>query len=368
VRLTLGELKPFVTDYIGANNNVNDRIGLACFRLLQRNDESADEPVEFQVAADENGEGFITLPRKYDAIRATVIGSKRSGWALPMRNFWYQSIPGGTGIQRGSDSMRGVIPLAGRYTTIFDWNVPLQLRFKFEQSETAGKIIVRGTLIGSKIYSLDSSTWIEGVAVPYSGTSDVTTTQLFDAPPYSILKPVTKGRVSMYTVDGDGIELFVGSYDPTETNPAWRRYKVPVCPTDIPTVTPVPLTAFYTASQIDAMFGEFSSISVSANGTTDLNPATKFAQWFIRITAQAGAGSYTYNFALKHDNPKIGAMFWIAINLSQSSNPTINIYDNSTSGTLLQTVSGDSSNATFYLLQCEYTGTAWQKVSGVYLT
>jgi hypothetical protein len=124
---------------------------------------------------------------------------------------------------------RGAVPINSNFTTFADWTDPRYLRLKFETSEAAGTFIFKGTLNGVRIYSFINSVWSEGCPLDYTGTTTVTTTQLFDAIPYQIVKPITKGRVSLYTVDLLGAEQLVAIYDPTETNPAWKRYKVPEC-------------------------------------------------------------------------------------------------------------------------------------------
>lgn len=238
---TLSELRTRLGRYAGAGNSFSDRINSVIARLLPEADcKGSKVSLRFVVYTDANGGTFVTTPRNIEAIRAGTYqypvdpnSQPPSCWGfpLPVRNGWYESSLSGPGEGVGSDYERGIIPLNGRFTTFAEWTTAVRLRFTFETTESpGGKFIIRGTNNNEKIYSSDGGNWIEGVALPFV-TSTVTTTQTFDAPPYQILKPVTKGRVKMYTVDDDDVETIVGWYDPDETVPSYRRFKVPVCPT-----------------------------------------------------------------------------------------------------------------------------------------
>jgi len=98
---------------------------------------------------------------------------------------------------------------------------------------------------------------------------------------------------------------------------------------------------------------------VSTDGETTLNPPSPYSQWYQRIIAQSGVGAYTYVLKLSRMTPLTGALFRIQFEIAQSANPTIEVYDN-LELVALQTISGDSSNATNALLELEYDGSAWQ--------
>lgn len=357
-------------DYLTFPANVDESkyLNLAIESLLRGYEgENSRDLVSFVVQPDENGEGFITMPRRYLAIRGAVTGC---GLPLQVRNGWYEYSPGQIGVKLGSDAMRGIIPLQGRYTTITNWNVPLYLRFKFEQNEDAGTIIVRGRLVGQQIWSTAGSSSTEGESVAFGSSGNpsatVTTVNVFDEPPYQIVKPVTKGRVSMVTVDGDGVETFVAIYDPSERSPRWKRYKVPIMPVaSTRFLVPVPIGGLYTSAQIDSFFGDFEPLTVSDTGATTLTPTSPFSQWYQKIIAQAGSGAYTYVVTLSDSTPLDGAMFRIQFEIAQSANPTIEVYDSNAN--LLQAITGDSSNATDALLECEFDGTDWQKIALTYI-
>lgn len=364
--MTRGEVKDYLV--FPANIDEDKYLNLALESLLRGYEgENSRDIVNFVVQPDANGEGFITMPRKYLAIRGATTGC---GFPLQVRNPWYETAPGQIGKKLGSDAMRGIIPLQGRFTTFTNWTIPLYLRFKFEQNEAEGTIVVRGKLVGQQIWDTTGSVSTEGESVAFgkSGTpsATVTTVNVFDEPPYQLLKPVTNGRVSMFTVDADDVETLVAVYEPSERSPRWKRYKVPIMPVpSTNTLVPIPIGGLYTAGQISSFFGDFDPLTVFENGTVTLLPTAPFAQWYQKIIAQAGSGSYTYAVTLSDSTPLDGALFRIQFEIEQSANPTIEVYDSNSN--LLQTISGDSSNPTYALLECEFDGSDWTKIALNYL-
>ncbi len=232
------EILGLLSRYVGANNDPYERLSLVCERLLKSSDDRAKDLVTFRVQPDENGLGHITLSRNYVSILGSYIQSQTdssgivSCWGLPLsvQSPWYDFVPGSWGIAYGPWPP-GIVPINGFFTTFASWTDAVRIRFKFATSAEVGdKIIVRGVLNGEPVYSTDSQcNWIEGIEVPYTGVT-VTTTLTIDREPYAILKPKTNGRVSMYTVDSDNVETLVAIYDPGETFPQWRRYRVLTCP------------------------------------------------------------------------------------------------------------------------------------------
>lgn len=205
--------------------------------------ENSRDLVTFVVQPDVNGQGFITMPRRYLAPRGIVQTDPTGicGWPIQVRNGWYEYSPGAIGMLKGSDYLRGVIPIQGRFRTFLDWTIPAKMNFVFEQDEgNDNQIIVRGTYQGNRIFTQNGSDWIEGEAVDIttgSPSPPVTTVNNFDLPPYQIIKPVTKGRVFMYAETTEPFlplpippvySTLVAIYDPTERSPRWKRFKVPI--------------------------------------------------------------------------------------------------------------------------------------------
>ncbi len=101
----------------------------------------------------------------------------------------------------------------------------------------------------------------------------------------------------------------------------------------------------------------FLSVSPSAAGSTDVSAAGGMA--VVYITAGAGSGTYTYKFNLLTTGVPTGTLGDFYIQLPASVNPTIQVRNASSSGTILHTVSGDSDNATYEHIQFRFNGTAW---------
>lgn len=235
--LTLAEATTLLSAYVGAGLDFTTRLNLARERLLKQiNASNTKSQIVLRAYPDVVLQGQITLPRYYQTMLAIAplppSESQCFGYPLRTRGLWYEFASGGPGVSNNQTIAwsRGSIPINANFTTFADWKTPQLLRLKFETAEAAGMFVIRGTLNGQRIYCVINGVWSEGCPLSYSGSSTVTTTQLFDAPPYAVIKPTTLGRVSMYTVDPtSGAEVLVAIYDPTENLPAWKRYKVPVC-------------------------------------------------------------------------------------------------------------------------------------------
>jgi hypothetical protein len=76
------------------------------------------------------------------------------------------------------------------------------------------------------------------------------------------------------------------------------------------------------------------------------------------LTLQAGSGAYVVNRALADAGCQAGDLYLINVNYPASMNPTLNIYDNSTTGTLLQTSAGSGVGGVT-TLEFVFNGTSW---------
>jgi len=113
--LTLGASIQLFSSQVGAGRDPGNEINLVCARLIEANDCIGSlELVTFTVTADANGEGFITMPDRYSAIRGaveTTISGSVCRYPLQIRNGWYEYAPGNLGMIKGSDALRGIIPI-----------------------------------------------------------------------------------------------------------------------------------------------------------------------------------------------------------------------------------------------------------------
>lgn len=113
--LTLAGTIALLSKHIGANQDAAALINEVNERYLNSSDPPGSlERVTFIVTADANGEGFIELSSRYQAIRGAVenpTSTSVCGYPLPIRNGWYEYAPGNLGMLKGSGPMQGIIPV-----------------------------------------------------------------------------------------------------------------------------------------------------------------------------------------------------------------------------------------------------------------
>ncbi len=113
--LTLGQALELLSDQVGAGRDPGKEINLVTERLIKQNDcIGSIELVQFTVTTDSDGQGFITLVDRYAAIRGaaeTTIANSFCRVPLRIRNETYEYAVGNLGMLKGSDAMRGIIPI-----------------------------------------------------------------------------------------------------------------------------------------------------------------------------------------------------------------------------------------------------------------
>lgn len=142
--LTLETAVNLLSQYIGAGKEPKIQINLVTERYLKAADPVGSlEKVTFTVTADANGEGFIILPDRYDTIRGAVENATSTtlcGRPLPVRPDYYEYSLGNMGMIKGSDPMRGIIPIQlteSDTTTFLDAGLQ-QRKYKVPACPTAG--------------------------------------------------------------------------------------------------------------------------------------------------------------------------------------------------------------------------------------
>jgi hypothetical protein len=121
---------------------------------------------------------------------------------------------------------------------------------------------------------------------------------------------------------------------------------------------------------ISATKTEGTHISISAAGTTDLDPTDDKALSTFFVSATAGAGSYTHDLILQHPaGGETGQAVLIRVDIAASANPTLRIYDEGplasyTDDVLEITLVGSAKAATshFLLLVWDDTNTEWDLI------
>ncbi len=113
--LTLEDGITLLGNQVGAGRDPVVEINLVTERLIKANDcIGSIELVQFTVTSDSDGQGFIVLPDRYAAIRGaaeTNIANCFNRMPLRIRNDLYEYTVGNMGMLKGSDWMRGIIPI-----------------------------------------------------------------------------------------------------------------------------------------------------------------------------------------------------------------------------------------------------------------
>lgn len=352
---TVSESQTILSRYAGANNTYLARLNEVRARLIQSGNWEKDE-ITLPVYADAQGLSIVSVDRR-DSILAGALSNSSvlcSGNPLGVSNGWSQFDKMGLGYGGLTQDFTEVF---GEFAVFNEWTDPMRIRLRPEVSETA-IIYLKGTLANREVWALNGATWEAREKLTLSGTSAITSTQYFEAEGFRAKKAATTGRIFVYSLDDAGVETLIAIWG-TETLPRYRRYRVPQCED----VSPVEESSgesqggSYSRAQFDAMFSDAGEVTVSTTATTDLS----YVAFFLKtLRVIASAGTYAHSFTLDTTNPKSGAVFRLSLELAASAGITINVYNESTGGTLLRQVVGDSSNATYLTLIFSFNGTAWR--------
>jgi hypothetical protein len=107
---------------------------------------------------------------------------------------------------------------------------------------------------------------------------------------------------------------------------------------------------------------------VSAAGNTSIGESQSWLMGRQPVALSAGAGAYVANLVISDGYALAGAVLRVPIDFPASANPTINIYDGSTGGTLLQgpLVNPNPGTAGSFYFQAGFDGTGWHKEVGAW--
>lgn len=191
----------------------------------------------FMINYDANYQAYITLPRNILSLLASAYGTTSNGQPpsysvrfsnMPINGPWHEFGNGGYGI--GDQVLgSGMLDAGDGWTTFLDLSEPSYLRVVTETTETnPTNMLFRGLdQNNNPIYTGTGAGTINGVQLNI-GTALVTqTTQQFIAAPSLVQKPVTNGPVSLYSVGvASGTVSLIAIYDPGDTSPGFRRYKL----------------------------------------------------------------------------------------------------------------------------------------------
>lgn len=189
----------------------------------------------FNVQQDANGFRFFTLPRTLLSVLGGghgVTGGTDNFLCRfdchPIRGPWFEFGTGRRGI--GDYAAGSGIQDAGDgWTTFADILTPSYLRVVTATAELAGTTMLFQGLDQNQneIFTGTGINMYRGVKLNISTGLTTQTTQQFSAAPTVVQKPVTYGPVNLYAVSvATGVATLIAIYDPGETAPGYRRYRL----------------------------------------------------------------------------------------------------------------------------------------------
>lgn len=193
--------------------------------------------VSFAIYYDANQQAFITLPRGLLSLLASAYGATSPGLApsanvrfsnMQINGPWHEFANGGWGV--GDQTWgRGMQDAGDGWTTFRDLTEPSYLRVVTSEAEASGTtMLFRGLDQNSnEIYTGSGTNTIQGVNLDISTGLVTQTTQIFSASPTLVRKPITYAPVNLYSVGvASGTVTLIATYDPGDTSPGFRRYKL----------------------------------------------------------------------------------------------------------------------------------------------
>jgi len=218
---------------------VDDRINEAVQHLLT----AADPKLTLRRYGICTHTNCITMPREVEVIRAFTI-DHRPG--VPWSKF-YEMLEGGPGRidQYTCNPQKDLVDLGAWYPTFKD--IPANKYLKVmalcteEDDEDLEMTIMGRGLLQNEVFTsgvpgqtLKISRWTEGVEGNLGPMAGWVMSEFEYSSISSIVKPVTKGYVSLFAYDPEWATdtdeppmlYFLGKYHPDETNPGYRRYRI----------------------------------------------------------------------------------------------------------------------------------------------
>lgn len=161
--------------------------------------------------------GYITLPRRYEALLGCVVNN----WPRAVYGRYHEFLPGGPGFIKDLDYEYGLISDQEEVCTEGVQAAAGTIRLTIANASDVGKVV--------RVYGVDAngdtvfdSTGKEGIALTLANPTVTGSVEMFVK---AVSKAVTVGNVTISSVtDGTATELSV--YEPTETDPLYRRYKL----------------------------------------------------------------------------------------------------------------------------------------------
>jgi hypothetical protein len=161
--------------------------------------------------------GYITLPRRWESLLAARICCGTA----PIYGRYHEFSTTGPCYFANLDWNYNILVDQGQWPTQVAQDTALPIRLTLSDADDAGESVrLYGVdANGAVVYDTDGREGIEYTTVFPS----VTTSESFILT--NVVKPTMEGMLTVSSVDGATVTL-LSTYEPTETNPLYRRYKV----------------------------------------------------------------------------------------------------------------------------------------------
>lgn len=167
--------------------------------------------------------GYITLPRDAESLLGLHVNKGIYG----IQSKWYEYIVGGGGkLPTDMPDIGSAVDMGENFVTMQDPAAPAQISFKTISNEDVGlEVVIYGKdANGNDIYD---SNGVLGERLQLVAPSSLVTTSATFSKITSVLKPFTVGNLEIYAFAVPNGTL-LSSYQPWETSPQYRRYRLKV--------------------------------------------------------------------------------------------------------------------------------------------
>lgn len=223
-RLTLADVRAILAPMINSSD-LNDPLFLQILNEVQeRYINSGKWKGSIVTLRFESSTRFVTMPYNY----AAVLAMTYDRCPYPIFTQFHQYVEEGPGKVDDTLNWPGIlIDLGDGYCTQADIPAAGFVRIYSSALDNGDVVRVYGNLNGVTLYDADGN---EGEAVTLAAPFVATTNQFTEITGFS--KPLTTARVYAKSWDGT-TETLVGTYQPNETRPCYRRYQTGVADKEI---------------------------------------------------------------------------------------------------------------------------------------
>jgi hypothetical protein len=212
--LTVSTARSELMDIV-AGGNESEQNFLPLLNQVQERYFSMGRWPGMQVAIDYSAHnGYITLPR----YAGSLLGGRLNGTPAPLFGRLHEFALNGPGTGDTTYTVKMFMDMGSGFCTMVDLPKPSRLKLMSSEDENANA--------GIRISSADT----EGPIFSRPTTAKIavgeTTTATYSSIT-RIVKPITRGYLTLYAVDPDTlVETALSVYEPGELNPDYRRYRI----------------------------------------------------------------------------------------------------------------------------------------------